>query len=75
MENDLEFEPVYMAGDVQRRRYMYGAGKLVEFLKVDWDMAYKHVSVRCEDHPLQAVEFGGNYFVEKCLTFGVGTAP
>ena len=55
MENDLEFEPVYMAGDVQRRRYMYGAGKLVEFLKVDWDMAYKHVSVRCEDHPLQAL--------------------
>jgi hypothetical protein len=75
MENYEEFEPVSMAGDVQWRRYMSRAGRPAEFSKAYWDMAYKHVSIRWEDHPLQVVEIGGHYFVEKFLTFGVGTAP
>ena len=61
MENYEEFEPVSMAGYVHCRRCMYQAWRLAEFLKVDWDMAYKHVLVRWEDHPLQLVEFGGSY--------------
>jgi len=43
--------------------------------KADWDMAYKHVSVRPEDHRLQVVEFGGRWFIERCLTFGGGNSP
>ena len=38
-------------------------------------MAYKHVSVRCEDHRLQVIEFGGRFFVERCLTFGGANSP
>ena len=45
------------------------------FFKADWDMAYKHVSVRSMDHRLQVVEFGGRCFVEKCLAFGGRNSP
>ena len=38
-------------------------------------MAYKHVSVRCADHHLQVVEFGGRFFIERCLTFEGGNSP
>ena len=38
---------------------MYQAGRPAKFLKADWEMAYKHVLVRWEDHPLQVVEFWG----------------
>ena len=38
-------------------------------------MAYKHVSVCWADHHLQVIEFGGRYFIEKCLTFGGGSSP
>ena len=54
---------------------MYRAGRPAAFLKADWDMAYKHVSVRKADHYLQVVEFGGRFFMEKCLTFGGGNSP
>ena len=43
--------------------------------KADWDMAYKHVSVRPVDHRLQVIEFGGRFFVERCLTFGGANSP
>ena len=71
MKEYNEFEPVTMAW----RRCMHRAGRPSWFCKADWDMAYKHVSVRCEDHRLQVVEFVGRYFVEKCLTFGGGNSP
>ena len=70
-----EFEPVTMAGDVAWRKCMYMAGRPCGFCKADWDMAYKHVSVRSMDHRLQVVEFGGRFFVEKCLTFGGRNSP
>ena len=60
-----EFEPVTMAGDVAWRKCMYMAGRPCGFCKADWDMAYKHVSVRSMDHRLQVVEFGGRFFVEQ----------
>ena len=75
MEEFEEFEPVSMTGDSKWRRCMHRAGRPAAFLKADWDMAYKHVSVRTEDHHLQVVEFCGRYFVEKCLTFGGGNSP
>ena len=31
----------------------------------DWADAYKHVHVREEDIPLQVVEWGGMYFVDR----------
>ena len=62
MANYEEFESVCMAGDVQWRRCMYRAGRTKEMIKADWDMAYKHVLVRWEDHKLQ-VEFCGRYFL------------
>ena len=50
-------------------------GKPAAFFKADWDMAYKHASVRKGDHHLKVLEFCGHYFVEKCLTFGRGNSP
>jgi hypothetical protein len=38
-------------------------------------MAYEHVSVRCEDHRSEVIEFGGRFFVECCLTFGGANSP
>ena len=38
--------------------------------KTDWASAYKQVTVREEDIPLQWFEWGGKFFVELCLIFG-----
>ena len=35
--------------------------KACSMFKADWDMAYKHVAVRSEDHCLQVIEFGGRF--------------
>ena len=70
-----EFEPCTMTGDVKWRKCLYRAGRPCEMCKADWDMAYKHVSVRPADHRLQVIEFGGRFFVEKCLTFGGANSP
>ena len=59
MANYEEFEPVTVGSDIKWRHCMYRAGRPAEMLKADWDMAYKHVAVRWEDHHLQVVEFGG----------------
>ena len=61
MEAFEEFEPVSMTGDGKWRRCMYRAGRPAAFLKADWDMKLKHVSVRKADHHLQVVEFGGRF--------------
>ena len=75
MANFLEFEPVTMSSDCRWRSKMYREGGPCEMVKADWDMAYKHVSVRCADHHLQVVEFCGRFFIERCLTFGGGNSP
>ena len=54
---------------------MHLAGRPCEMIKADWDIAYKHVSVCWVDHHLQVIEYGGRYFIEKCLTFGGGSSP
>ena len=54
---------------------MYRSERPADMIKVDWDMAYKHISVRWEDHKLQVVEFCGRYFIEKCLTIGGENSP
>ena len=59
-----------MTSDAQFRRAIFWLGKPVEFMKADWAMAYKHVSVSNQDHRFQLVEFGGRYFVDTALTFG-----
>ena len=70
-----EFEKVTMGSDSKWRMMMHRAGRPCEMIKADWDMAYKHVSVCWGDHSLQVVEFGGRFFIEKCLTFGGGSSP
>ena len=75
MERFEEFEAVVMAGDKKWRKCMYQAGRPCSMFKADWDMAYKHVAVRSEDHCLQVIEFGGRFFVERCLTFGGRNSP
>ena len=54
---------------------MYRAGRPCEIVKADWDIANKHVSVRCADHHLQVVEFCCRFFIKRCLTFGGGNSP
>ena len=70
-----EFEIVEMSSDKKFRRALYWAGWPAEVMKMDWSIAYKHVSVHESDHNLQLVSFGGRFFVELCLTFGCGTSP
>ena len=70
-----EFEMVEMTTDKKFRRALYWAGWPAEVMKMDWSIAYKHVSVHKSDHNLQLVSFGGRFFVELCLTFGCGTSP
>ena len=70
-----EFELIEMSSDKKFRRALYWAGWPAEIMKMDWSIAYKHVSVHKADHHLQLVSFGGRFFVELCLTFGCGTSP
>ena len=55
MANFLEFETITMVSDCRWRCKMYRAGSPCEMVNADWDMVYKHVSVRCADHHLQVV--------------------
>ena len=64
-----------MTSDAQSRIALFWSGKPVEFMKADWAMAYKHVSVSNQDHRFQLVEFGGRYFVDTALTFGGSNSP
>ena len=50
-------------------------GPGVSFCKQDWADAYKHVHVREEDIRLQVVEWGGMYFIDRSLTFGMASSP
>ena len=70
-----EFEPVSMGSNGKWRRMMHLAGRPCEMIKADWDMAYKHVSFCGADQHMQVIEFGGRFFIEKCLTFGGGSSP
>ena len=75
MKNFTPFEPLTMTSDKEFREAMIWAGWPADVMKTDWSIAYKHVSVCSEDHHLQLVEFGGRFFVEKCLTFGGSNSP
>ena len=50
-------------------------GPGVTFCKQDWADAYKHVHVRQEDIRLQVVEWGGMFFIDRSLTFGMSSSP
>ena len=75
LKHYVGFETPVMTTDVKLRRAMYWAGFPFVMAKTDWCVAYKHVSVHRSDHCLQLVEFGGRYFLERCLTFGCSNSP
>ena len=75
MKNWVEFEQCTMTTDRFFRVALYRNGRKCWISKADWDYAFKHCSVRPEDHPFMVVSFGGRYFVEKCLTFGGVNSP
>ena len=75
LKNFVEFESVEMTTDARLRRAMYWAGFPFVMAKTDWSVAYKHISVNMNDHCLQLVEFGGRFFLERCLTFGCANSP
>ena len=75
MKNFKEFEEVQMTTDKKFRKAMFWSGWPAEVMKTDWCIAYKHISVHRSDHHLQLVEFGGRFFLERCLTFGGGNSP
>ena len=75
MKNYMEFEEVQMTTDKKFRKAMFWSGWPVEVMKTDWCIAYKHIAVHRSDHHLQLVEFGGRFFLERCLTFGRVNSP
>ena len=75
MEEWVEFEKVTMTSDRFFRIVLYRSGKEAQITKADWDFTFKLCSVRPEDHHLMLVNFGGHYFVEKCLTFRETISP
>ena len=75
MKNYMEFEEVQMTTDKKFRKAMFWSGWPVEVMKTDWCIAYKHIAVHRSDHHLQLVEFGGRFFLERCLTFGGVNSP
>ena len=70
MEYYVAFEPCEMTSDEYFRVAIFRCGRRCWISKSDWDYAFKHMSVRHEDHPMMVLSFGGRYFVERCLTFG-----
>ena len=50
-------------------------GPNVTFCKQDWADAYKHVHVQKDDIRLQVVEWGGMFFIDRSLTFGMASSP
>ena len=75
MEGLVNFEKVTMTSDRFFQLALYRSGKEALITNADWDFAFKHCSVRPEDHHLMLVNFGGRYFVKKCLTFGAANSP
>ena len=75
MKRYQEYEQVVMSSDIKFRKAMFWSGWPCEVMKTDWSIAYKHVSVHPDDHRFQLVEFGGRFFVERCLTFGGTNSP
>ena len=67
--------PAFMAGTKDVLHLIYKVGREAEFCKADWNSAYKHIFVRPEDLPLQFLEFGGRYFMERALVFGCVSSP
>ena len=48
---------------------------LVEFSKIDWQQAYKHLAVKLEDIKLQWLQWGGRIFIELKCTFDCVSSP
>ena len=64
-----------MADTEEILEVLHRLGKDVEFTKVDWTSAYKHLGVRKEDLILQCIQWGGRVFVELRMTFGCKSSP
>ena len=64
-----------MADTGEILRVLHRLGKDVEFTKVDWTSAYKHLGVKKEDLELQCIQWGGRIFVELRMTFGCKSSP
>ena len=64
-----------MADTEEVLKVLHRLGKDVEFTKVDWTSAYKHLGVKKEDLVLQCIQWGGRVFVELRMTFGCRSSP
>ena len=64
-----------MADTEEILRVLHRLGKDVEFTKVDWTSAYKHLGVKKEDLVLQCIQWGGKVFIELRMTFGCKSSP
>ena len=67
--------PATMAGTKEVLHLLYKIGRDGVVCKADWNAAYKHIFVRAEDLPLQFLEFGGRFFMERALVFGCTSSP
>ena len=67
--------PASMAGTKDVLALLYCVGREGEMCKADWNSAYKHIHVRAEDLPLQFLQWGGRYFMERALVFGCTSSP
>ena len=62
--------PAYMGGMKEILWALNFVGVGAWFAKVDWNQAYKHLSVMARQRQLQWFLWLGKYFFERCLIFG-----
>ena len=62
-----------LVDDAIRLLQQHGKGALMA--KTDVKQAFRLLPVRREDWPLLEIKWQGQYYVDKCLTFGLRSAP
>ena len=50
-------------------------GRGTQLAKLDLEKAYRNVPVHPQDHHLLAISWAGDYYVDRALPFGLGSAP
>ena len=70
----IEEFPAVMSSTEAWLAVLNAAGRDCWMVKVDWQNAYKHLTVRAADTDLQWFMWGSKFFKELCLVFGASSS-
>ena len=71
---NIEEFPAVMSSTEAWLAVLNAAGRDCWMVKVDWQNAYKHLTVQAADTDLQWFMWGGKFFKELCLVFGASSS-